>query len=68
MIPQTQEIDSNVEVSKEKIGSNVLDAISNGTALINALKVVPIGIIIDNRALGNLAAKLVIPNILKEIV
>ena len=27
-----------------------------------------IGIIIDNRALGNLAAKLVIPNILKEIV
>ncbi|MFL2579380.1 MAG: NupC/NupG family nucleoside CNT transporter [Parvicellaceae bacterium] len=31
LIPQTQEIDSNVEVSKEKIGSNVLDAISNGT-------------------------------------
>lgn len=27
-----------------------------------------IGIIIDSRALGNLAAKLVIPNILKEIV
>ena len=31
LIPQTQEIDSNVEVSKEKIGSNILDAISNGT-------------------------------------
>ena len=31
LIPQTSEIDSNVEVSKEKIGSNVLDAISNGT-------------------------------------
>ena len=31
LIPQTQEIDSNVEVSKEKIGSNVLDSISNGT-------------------------------------
>jgi CNT family concentrative nucleoside transporter len=31
LIPQTEEIDSNVEVSKEKIGSNVLDAISNGT-------------------------------------
>lgn len=31
LIPQTQEINSNVEVSKEKIGSNVLDAISNGT-------------------------------------
>ena len=31
LIPQTQEIDTNVEVSKEKIGSNVLDAISNGT-------------------------------------
>ena len=31
LIPQTKEIDSNVEVSKEKIGSNVLDAISNGT-------------------------------------
>jgi hypothetical protein len=27
-----------------------------------------IGIITDSRALGNLAAKLVIPNILKEIV
>ena len=31
LIPQTQEIDSFVEVSKEKIGSNVLDSISNGT-------------------------------------
>jgi len=31
LIPQTQEIDTNVEVSKEKIGSNILDAISNGT-------------------------------------
>ena len=31
LIPQTQKIDSNVEVSKEKIGSNVLDSISNGT-------------------------------------
>ena len=31
LIPQTEEIDSNVEVSQEKIGSNVLDAISNGT-------------------------------------
>lgn len=31
LIPQSYKIDSNVEVSKEKIGSNVLDAISNGT-------------------------------------
>ena len=31
LIPQSQEIDSIVEVPKEKIGSNVLDAISNGT-------------------------------------
>ena len=31
LIPQSNKIDSNVEVSKEKIGSNVLDAISNGT-------------------------------------
>ena len=31
LIPQSDKIDSNVEVSKEKIGSNVLDAISNGT-------------------------------------
>ena len=31
LIPQSQEIDSNIEVPKEKIGSNILDAISNGT-------------------------------------
>ena len=31
LVPQSDKIDSNVEVSKEKIGSNVLDAISNGT-------------------------------------
>ena len=31
LIPQSYKIDSNIEVSKEKIGSNVLDAISNGT-------------------------------------
>lgn len=31
LIPQSDKIDSNVEVSKEKIGSNLLDAISNGT-------------------------------------
>jgi len=31
LIPQTKNIDSNVEVTKEKIGSNVLDSISNGT-------------------------------------
>lgn len=30
--PQTEEIDNTVKVSKEKIGKNVLDAISNGTA------------------------------------
>ena len=29
--PQTQEIDNSVEVPKEKIGKNVLDAIANGT-------------------------------------
>lgn len=29
--PQTEEIDNSVEVSSEKIGKNVLDAISNGT-------------------------------------
>lgn len=32
IVPQTEEIDKSVEVSKEKIGSNVLDAISNGTS------------------------------------
>lgn len=31
LIPQSKEINSNVEVTKDKIGSNVLDAISNGT-------------------------------------
>lgn len=30
--PQTEEIDNTVDVSKEKIGRNMLDAISNGTA------------------------------------
>ena len=29
--PQTEEVDNSVEVSSEKIGKNVLDAISNGT-------------------------------------
>lgn len=32
LVPQTEEIDNKVEVSKEKIGKNILDAISNGTA------------------------------------
>ena len=32
LVPQTEEIDNKVTVSKEKIGKNVLDAISNGTA------------------------------------
>lgn len=32
LIPQTEKIDLDVVVSKEKIGSNVLDAISNGTS------------------------------------
>ncbi|NPA36506.1 MAG: Na+ dependent nucleoside transporter [Chlorobi bacterium] len=31
LLPQTEKIDNDVEVSKEKIGKNVLDAISNGT-------------------------------------
>ena len=31
IIPQTEKINSKIEVSKEKIGSNVLDSISNGT-------------------------------------
>ena len=31
LIPSSDDIDTNVEVTKEKIGSNVLDAISNGT-------------------------------------
>jgi len=31
IVPQTEEISMDVEISKDKIGSNVLDAISNGT-------------------------------------
>ncbi len=31
LIPQTENIEKSVEVTKEKIGKNVLDAISNGT-------------------------------------
>ncbi len=31
LYPQTEEINTNVTVSSEKIGSNILDAISNGT-------------------------------------
>ncbi|WP_298488856.1 nucleoside transporter C-terminal domain-containing protein [uncultured Maribacter sp.] len=31
LYPQTEKIDTNVTVSTEKIGSNILDAISNGT-------------------------------------
>lgn len=31
LYPQTEEINANVEVSKDKIGSNILDAISTGT-------------------------------------
>ncbi|MFC2151743.1 NupC/NupG family nucleoside CNT transporter [Bacteroidota bacterium] len=32
IVPQTEKINSNVEISQEKIGKNVLDAISNGTS------------------------------------
>lgn len=31
LIPQTETIDRNIKIPKDKIGSNVLDAISNGT-------------------------------------
>ncbi|WP_025741184.1 NupC/NupG family nucleoside CNT transporter [Aquimarina pacifica] len=31
LFPQTEKIDSTIEVTQDKIGSNVLDAISNGT-------------------------------------
>jgi CNT family concentrative nucleoside transporter len=31
LVPQTEEINNKVEVSKEKLGKNALDAISNGT-------------------------------------
>lgn len=32
LVPETQEFDENLEVSKDKIGSNVLEAIANGTS------------------------------------
>lgn len=32
LIPQTEPISSNIEITKDKAGSNVLDAISNGTS------------------------------------
>ena len=32
ILPQTEKIDNSLEVSKDKIGKNILDAISNGTA------------------------------------
>lgn len=32
LIPPTEEIDKEIEVNREKIGSNVLDAITNGTS------------------------------------
>lgn len=31
LLPETEKIDTNINISKDKIGSNVLDAISNGT-------------------------------------
>ncbi len=31
LVPQTEPINSTIEITKEKVGSNVLDAISNGT-------------------------------------
>ena len=31
LVPQTEEISSNIQITKEKVGNNVLDAISNGT-------------------------------------
>ncbi|MCD6202507.1 MAG: Na+ dependent nucleoside transporter [Bacteroidales bacterium] len=31
LVPQTEEISSNINITKEKVGNNVLDAISNGT-------------------------------------
>ncbi len=31
LMPQTQEIDKSMDISKDRIGNNVLDAISNGT-------------------------------------
>ena len=59
---------------KYRLGKNpakkVIDHIHPKVVFINRVPILNkiIGIIIDNRALGNLAAKLVIPNILKEIV
>ena len=32
LVPQTEEVDKSIQVSKEHMGSNVLDAISNGTS------------------------------------
>ena len=32
IVPQTEEIDNSLNVSKDKLGKNVLDALSNGTA------------------------------------
>lgn len=32
LVPQTESIDKTMEISKEQIGSNVLDAVSNGTS------------------------------------
>ena len=32
LVPQTQKINNNIQISKNKVGKNVLDAISNGTA------------------------------------
>lgn len=31
LVPQTENIDQNIEISKNRIGSNILDSISNGT-------------------------------------
>ncbi len=31
LVPQTEDISSNINITKEKVGNNVLDAISNGT-------------------------------------
>lgn len=32
ILPQTEEIDNTLDISKEKLGKNILDAISNGTS------------------------------------
>jgi len=31
LVPQTDEIDTNIEITRDKVGSNILDAVSNGT-------------------------------------